>query len=76
MITIYVSIAKDGGAVEGMAPSLDTLPSTYRTVEVYAVRASPSAVDEARSMVAKSNPEGALRPLKRVAHSFTFVGNV
>jgi hypothetical protein len=74
METVFISIVKDGTAIEGMAETIDTLPSAYTKVEVYAVRASTSAIEDALAMMSKRNPEGALKLLKRCAHSFTYIG--
>ena len=56
---------------------MESLPTVYEPCEVYAVRTSLAVIEEVRELMSKEHTAGkALGLLRRVAHSFTFVGNV
>lgn len=74
-MTLFIMLSKEG-KLEGLSTSMETLPSTYNRVEIYSVRCSDSAIEEARELLAENKPEKALRFLKCVANSFTKVGDM
>ena len=77
MITVYLATTRaDPPVVAGLSRSLDSLPSTWQTVDLYAVRLSDEALREAQDLLALPHTaHKALPYLRRVAHSFTWIGN-
>ena len=77
MITAYLATTRDNpSVVAGLSRSLDTLPATWQTVDLYAVRLSPEALAEAQDLLASHHTAAKVAPfLRRVAHSFTWIGN-
>ena len=62
--------------VLGISESMETLPTVYEPVAVYAVRCSEAVIEEVRELLSKEHTAGrALGLLRSRAHSFTYVGN-
>lgn len=77
MITVYLAIRHDDpNVIAGMSRRLDTLPAVYYAVDLYAVCCSESLFREAQDMLATEHTaHRALPLLRRLSHSFTFLGN-
>lgn len=78
MKTIFVAVPMPPKlqAVLGISESMETLPTVYEPVEVYAVRCSEAVIEEVRELLSMEHTAGrALGLLRGMAHSFTYVGN-
>lgn len=78
MKTLFVAIPPHpGNKILGISEKMETLPTVYERCEVYAVRTSEAVIEEVRELMSREHTAGkALGLLRRVAHSFTFVGDV
>lgn len=78
MITVYLATTvADPSVVAGLSRSLDSLPATWQAVDLYAVRLSDEALREAQDLLASHHTAHKVMPyLRRVAHSFTHIGNM
>ena len=80
MKTLFVALplpSHTSTRILGISESMESLPTVYEPCEVYAVRTSPAVIDEVRELMSREHTAGkALGLLRRVAHSFTFVGNI
>lgn len=76
MKTLFIMLTPSGAVVKGVSETMDTLPTVFEPVEVYAVRVSESVIAEVRELLSREHTAGKVLPLlKRSSHSFTFVGN-
>ena len=80
MKTLFIAVPQLSHAstrILGMSEKMDTLPTVYEPCEVYAVRTSAAVIEEVRELMSREHTASkALGLLRRVAHSFTFVGDV
>jgi hypothetical protein len=75
--TLFIMLTPSGTLVKGVSESMDTLPTVYENVEVYAVRVSEAVIEEVRELMSREHTAEKVLPLlKRSSHSFTFCGNL
>lgn len=79
MKTLFIAVplpSHSSTKILGISEKMETLPTVYEPCEVYAVRTSESVIEEVRELISREHTAGKALPLlRRVAHSFTFVGN-
>jgi hypothetical protein len=76
MIKAYAATRRDNGNLEGLSLSPETLPSSYAPLEVWVVRVSITAWEDACVHMSAGKPAAALKTLRGLSHSMTKVGDI